>query len=135
MDVVMGDEMNLVIECEYTEWGVKIHYSDMTLNDDNYLEFIDVTGRYNNKLDEKLMLVDARKIIRRVSISKLYEIVTVYGATTDVSCIGRRLAILSSEETDAEGSEFISDVCANRGLQVNFFFDQDEALAWLLKDA
>lgn len=125
----MGEGLKLELECEYTDWGAKVIYPNITVDDRNYDEFVSATARYNNTLNVRRLLVDARELNRHVSVGKLHEVVTKYGP---LGAIGKRVAIISSAMTDVDGSTFLTDICANRGLRLQFFFAEQEALIWLL---
>lgn len=118
------------IHFEITSWGIKIVTGNMFLDDSNYLDYIKNVLNIMRSCDTSLILMDSRNAIRNVSTFKLFDALVKNDYSTS---IGRRIAVINTEETDESGSKFIADICANRGIEIQYFPEESGAVEWLAK--
>ena len=74
------------------------------------------------------VLLDAREVIVETDTVTDYEQASYTAEVLTGRCV--KLAILGREE-DQQDNDFFETVCQNRGLELRFFLDEAEAIAWL----
>lgn len=111
-------------------WGVRVELDALNVEENNYSNFIGELSGFSSVNEAQCVLVDARKVVRRVSLSQIYSVLQNSGCYFHPD---KRIAVISSPESDEIGSDFIAEVFCRHGMPLSFFSNESDALRWLLE--
>jgi hypothetical protein len=121
----MTEQIELIIT---HEWGLEVVLkAGVIIDDNNVLQVI------HSKLDmcrqhgKHKVLLDASKIIRQVSMLRFIEVAELMQREIP----GLRAAFYAPHLADKEQSKSMETFSINRGVNLHYFNDKSDAIAWL----
>ncbi|HEY9114984.1 MAG TPA: hypothetical protein VIN10_09790 [Bacteroidales bacterium] len=106
-----------------------ISFGEFTI--DNYRVEIDEAARFGREKNTFRFLANNTNLVNLASVSDIYKIPKFY--LTSAPERDLKVAALFSEiSSNKESVSFYENICVNHGLNVNTFFNREEALSWLL---
>jgi hypothetical protein len=114
-----------------TEWGLHLVLNPSVItNDDNLLGRVEFVINTCKGIGKKRILVETFGATRNLSLTKLIESVEL---VRKIDGTGYRIAFVAPHLVKEEFSRFVDNVGFNRAIFIQFFYDKDTALEWLLK--
>jgi len=113
------------------DWGIKVVISPGVVTDDsNLIEKIEYLINACKKAGKNRLLVDASLSKRNVNISKMF---SAGKFLEELGLLGIKIAIVGEHLVNNPDSNFMVTTAKNRGVDIEYFKNNEIAIDWLLE--